>query len=92
MPSSDTTNTAVKVVTLPCDGVATGAILVMEASGRVAGVLGATEVTAFRTALAVTSLFLLVNHIPKRNNVCFGSSRQVEWHVRLALLLAPTQI
>jgi ornithine cyclodeaminase len=37
MPSSDTTNTAVKVVTLPCDGVATGAILLMEASGRVAG-------------------------------------------------------
>lgn len=86
MPFSDTINTAVKVVTLPHNGVATGVILVMEPSGGVAGMLGATEVTAFRTALAVMSLFVQANHIPKKNIVCFGSGKQVEWHIRLALL------
>ncbi|OQE13549.1 hypothetical protein PENFLA_c046G05238 [Penicillium flavigenum] len=92
MPSSDTTNTGVKIVTLPHNGSATGAILVMEPTGQVMGMLNAAEVTAFRTALTIMTLFVRVTHMPKKNIVCFRSGRQVEWHVRLALLLAPTEV
>ncbi|KAJ5844681.1 uncharacterized protein N7525_002422 [Penicillium rubens] len=35
------------------------------------GMLNAAEVTAFQTALSITTL-LLVTHIPKKNIVCFG--------------------
>jgi ornithine cyclodeaminase len=92
MPSSDTTNTAVKVVTLPQNGPATGAITVMERSGRLFRMLSAAQVTAFRTALAVMSLYAQVDHISKKNIVCFGSGKQVQWHIRLALLLSPLEI
>jgi ornithine cyclodeaminase len=64
----------------------------MEPTGQVMGMLNAAEVTAFRTALTIMTLFVRVTHIRKENIVCFGSGRQVEWHVRLALLLAPTEI
>jgi ornithine cyclodeaminase len=92
MPSSDTTNTAVKVVTLPQKGNATGAITVMERSGRLVGMLSAAQVTAFRTALAVMSLYAQVDHISKKNIVCFGSGKQVQLDIRLALLLSPLEI
>lgn len=92
MPSSDTANTGVKIVTLPQNGSATGAILVMKPTGQVIGMLNAAEVTAFRTALTIMTLFVRVKHIPKKNIVCFGSGRQVEWHIRLALLLAPEEV
>ncbi|CAG8902519.1 unnamed protein product [Penicillium egyptiacum] len=92
MPSSDTTNTGVKIVTLPHNGSATGANLVIEPTGAVVGMLNAAEVTAFRTALTIMTLFARVTHIHKKNIICFGSGRQVEWHIRLALLLAPTEV
>ena len=82
MLPSDTTNTGVKIVTLPHNGSATGAILIMEPTSQV------MEGTAFQTALTIMTLFVQMTHISKKNIVCFGSGRQVEWHIRLALLLA----
>ncbi|KAJ5462168.1 hypothetical protein N7530_010373 [Penicillium desertorum] len=67
MPSSDTTSTGVKIVTLPHNGSATGAILVIEPTGQVMGMLNAAEVTAFRTALTIMTLFVRVTHIRKEN-------------------------
>ncbi|KAJ6159421.1 hypothetical protein N7497_003958 [Penicillium chrysogenum] len=52
----------------------TGALRVSFGYGahrQVMGMLNAAEVTAFQTALSITTL-LLVTHIPKKNIVCFG--------------------
>jgi ornithine cyclodeaminase len=54
--------------------------------------LSAAQVTAFRTALAVMSLYAQVDHISKKNIVCFGSGKQVQLDIRLALLLSPLEI
>ncbi|CAN6603983.1 hypothetical protein TRVA0_002S03466 [Trichomonascus vanleenenianus] len=89
MPSSDTTNTGIKVVTLPAKGGAVGVINLFSPTGELLGLVAATEVTAFRTALATMSLLTLCTHISAKNIVVFGSGRQVEWHIRLALLLLP---
>jgi ornithine cyclodeaminase/alanine dehydrogenase-like protein (mu-crystallin family) len=89
MPSSDTTNVGVKMVTLPAWGTPVGVINIFDASGRLIGLVDASEVTAFRTALAAISVFLLCDHIKRKNIVVFGGGRQVEWHIRLALLLLP---
>jgi len=85
MPTSITTTTGVKVVTLSSGGLK-GAINLFTPDGVLLGVLNAAEVTAFRTSLAVMIPFVRYPH-PKINMVVFGAGRQAEWHVKLALLL-----
>ena len=56
------------------------------------GLVGASQITAFRTALATMCLFVRVSHIPKRRIVVFGSEKQVEWLIRLVLLLVGEEV
>lgn len=65
MPSSGTVNIVVKDVILPNNGPATGAMFLIQAGGRILGILAAAQVVAFRIALAVMSVFMRANHIPK---------------------------
>ncbi|KAL2000190.1 hypothetical protein VTN02DRAFT_3446 [Thermoascus thermophilus] len=106
MPASTTTSTGIKIVTVPGTSTQTGGtgtggtgvvgvINVFAPEGRLTGVLGAAEVTAFRTALATMSLLTRwgaslqtpkKKKKKKKNIVIFGAGRQAEWHARLALL------
>ncbi|KAB8209094.1 hypothetical protein BDV34DRAFT_210439 [Aspergillus parasiticus] len=92
MPTSNTTNTGIKIVTLSQAQGLTAVINIFSPEGRLLGLLSATEVTAFRTALAVMTLLVRCNSLKKENIVIFGSGRQAEWHARLALLLVPDQV
>jgi ornithine cyclodeaminase len=97
MPSSVTTSTGVKVVTLSQPAGLKGAVNLFSPDGTLLGLLNAEELTAFRTALAVMIPFVrwyrhsdqsLTNQSPSSGNmVVFGAGRQAEWHVKLALLL-----
>ncbi|KIV95001.1 hypothetical protein PV10_02710 [Exophiala mesophila] len=87
MPSSLTTTTGIKVVTVPTSGIIKGSINVFAPDGELKGVLNAGEITAFRTSLAVMIPFVRYSG-SKSNIVVFGAGRQAEWHIRLALLLA----
>ncbi|KAJ5226139.1 hypothetical protein N7468_007364 [Penicillium chermesinum] len=91
MPVSDTSSSAVKVVTVSQAGIQ-GTINIFSPDGRLRGLLAAAEVTAFRTALASMTLFARCASLRKANIVVMGSGRQAEWHARLALLLYPDQI
>ncbi|KAJ5727387.1 hypothetical protein N7493_005207 [Penicillium malachiteum] len=91
MPISDTASTAVKVVTVGKKGIQ-GTINVFSPEGRLLGLLAASEVTAFRTALATMTLFVRCSSLQKENILVMGSGRQAEWHARLALLLYPDLI
>ncbi|KAJ5105702.1 hypothetical protein NUU61_003049 [Penicillium alfredii] len=91
MPVSDTASTGIKIVTVSNSGIR-GVINVFSPEGRLQGLLAAAEVTAFRTALATMTLLVRCNSLRKENILIFGSGRQAEWHVRLALLLYPDQI
>ena len=68
----------------------TGAITLFHPDGRPAGILHASTLTAFRTALASVCL------VHKRNTVktltVFGAGEQAFWHIRLALLLRGSTI
>ncbi|KAK1138535.1 hypothetical protein N8T08_002421 [Aspergillus melleus] len=92
MPSSDTQSNGIKVIALPARGGTAGATMVLTPAGEISGIVAASNITAFRTALATMSLFANVSHIPKRNIVIFGSGKQVEWHLRLAFLLTTGEI
>ncbi|KAL2808199.1 hypothetical protein BJX63DRAFT_409891 [Aspergillus granulosus] len=92
MPCSDTRTNAIKIITLPSQGDTVGVNVLFAPSGQILGLVGASHITAFRTALATMCLFARVTHIPKRHIVVFGSGKQVEWHIRLALLLAGAEI
>ncbi|KIW19486.1 hypothetical protein PV08_00058 [Exophiala spinifera] len=85
MPSSVTTTTGMKVVTISPTGLK-GAINVFSPDGTLLGLLNADHVTAFRTALAVMIPFVRYPY-SKEHIVVFGAGRQAEWHVKLALLL-----
>jgi ornithine cyclodeaminase/alanine dehydrogenase-like protein (mu-crystallin family) len=87
MPSSVTTSTGIKVVTVPSKGLIKGSINVFAPDGELEGVINAAEITAFRTSLAVMIPFELYQK-DKANIVVFGAGRQAEWHIKLALLLA----
>lgn len=58
-------NTVVKAITLPGNGPLTGAMFLIQAGSHILRMLAAAQVTAFRMALAVMSLFMLANRIPK---------------------------
>jgi len=93
MPVSDTSTTAIKVVTISGNGgELNGIINVFSPEGRLMGLLGAVEATAFRTALATMSLFTRCTSLRKTRVVIFGSGNQAEWHARLALLLVPEEV
>lgn len=92
MPSSLTTVTGMKVVTL-AKGSANpvGSINIFEPTGELVGVLDAAEITAFRTALAVMILYSKFDRAGQ-HIVVFGAGKQAEWHVRLALQLQPGKV
>ncbi|KAK2759441.1 hypothetical protein FQN54_002919 [Arachnomyces sp. PD_36] len=93
MPASDSSCTGIKVVTVPSrGGPIEGAITIFAPEGQLIGMLSAAEITAFRTALAVMTLFTRCADLKKRNIVVFGSGKQAEWHVRLALKLVPHEV
>lgn len=89
MPVSNTVNTGFKVVTASQAHGIIGVINIFSPEGKLLGLLSAAEITAFRTALAIMSLFVRCTSLRKENVVIFGSGRQAEWHARLALILAP---
>ncbi|KAE8151789.1 hypothetical protein BDV25DRAFT_86624 [Aspergillus avenaceus] len=92
MPSSDTTNTAIKIIALPAKGDSAGVTAIFKPTGEITGLVSASQVTAFRTALTTMFLFHRVSHFPKKRVAIFGSGKQVERHLRLALLLASREI
>ncbi|OCT47253.1 Ketimine reductase mu-crystallin [Cladophialophora carrionii] len=89
MPSSVTTSTGIKIVTISPGGLK-GCINVFAPEGDLLGLLNAEEVTAFRTALAVMIPYVRWPR-SKKNIVVFGAGRQAEWHVKLALLLSDVE-
>ncbi|KAI9369069.1 hypothetical protein BJX61DRAFT_536738 [Aspergillus egyptiacus] len=91
MPVSNTTSTGIKIVTASKSHGIVGVINIFSSKGELLGLLSAAEITAFRTALAIMSLFVR-SPLRKENIVIFGSGRQAEWHARLALLLSPDQV
>jgi ornithine cyclodeaminase/alanine dehydrogenase-like protein (mu-crystallin family) len=68
----------------------TGAITLFHPNGSPAGILHASTLTAFRTALASACLVQKRNVV--RSITVFGSGEQAYWHVRLALLLRGSTI
>ncbi|KAL1861943.1 hypothetical protein Plec18170_000767 [Paecilomyces lecythidis] len=92
MPFSNTARTGIKVITVSRTGGLSGAINIFSPDGKLLGLLNAAEITAFRTALAVMTLFVRCSSLKKENIVIMGSGKQAEWHARLALLLVPEQV
>lgn len=92
MPVSNSANTGIKIVTARPKGGIVGVINLFSTDGELLGLLSATELTAFRTALAVMTLFVRYTGdgpgLKRENIVIFGSGRQAEWHARLALKLS----
>ncbi|KAH6680450.1 hypothetical protein B0J14DRAFT_502647 [Halenospora varia] len=62
-----------------------GALTLMDLSGKPFGFVNAEEITAFRTALASSLLF--IRRAKVKTLTVFGVGKQAYWHVRLALLL-----
>ncbi|KAJ9601861.1 hypothetical protein H2200_013660 [Cladophialophora chaetospira] len=89
MPSSVTTSTGIKIVTISSKGLK-GCINVFAPEGELLGLLNAEEVTAFRTSLAVMIPYVRWRN-SKRRLIVFGAGRQAEWHVKLALSLGETK-
>lgn len=95
MPSCSTVGVGIKVITLspPQSKDAkdtkpnvrpTGAITLFSETGAPVGILHASTLTAFRTALA--SACLLVKRQRVHTLTLFGCGEQAFWHVRLALM------
>ncbi|OAA70327.1 NAD(P)-binding domain protein [Cordyceps fumosorosea ARSEF 2679] len=63
----------------------TGVVNLFSPGGELTGVVHASSLTAFRTALASACLVARRNHV--RDIVVFGSGAQAYWHVRLALMM-----
>ncbi|OJI98180.1 hypothetical protein ASPVEDRAFT_37626 [Aspergillus versicolor CBS 583.65] len=92
MPVSNTASTGAKIVTVSKSHGVLGVINIFSPKGELLGLLSAAEITAFRTALTIMSLFVRASSLKRENIVILGSGRQAEWHARLALLLLPSQI
>lgn len=60
------------------------------AVGEGVGIINAAELTAFRTALG--SMLLYKSRKETGNIVVFGSGKQAQWHIRLAVLLRAQDI
>lgn len=92
MPVSNTASTGAKIVTVSKSHGVLGVINIFSPKGELLGLLSAAEITAFRTALTIMSLFVRASSLKREHIVILGSGRQAEWHARLALLLLPSQI
>ncbi|CAK7236967.1 hypothetical protein SBRCBS47491_009817 [Sporothrix bragantina] len=68
----------------------TGALTLYSKTGNPIGIVHASTLTAFRTALASACLLLRRDHV--KNITVFGCGEQAYWHVRLALLLRGSTI
>lgn len=105
MPSSSPAGVGVKVITLSPprskqdDEAGTegkpkikpvGSITLFSETGQPVGVLHASTLTAFRTALASACLVVRRNRI--HTVTAFGSGEQAFWHIRLALMLRGSTI
>lgn len=66
------------------------ALTLCNALGEAIGILNAAELTAFRTALG--SMLLYRFRKETSNIVVFGSGKQAQWHIRLAVLLRAQDI
>jgi ornithine cyclodeaminase/alanine dehydrogenase-like protein (mu-crystallin family) len=62
-----------------------GSLTLLDPTGRTRALINASEITAFRTALASTMLFLIRENV--HDVVIFGAGKQAYWHARIALLL-----
>ncbi|KAL2135106.1 hypothetical protein VTI74DRAFT_9816 [Chaetomium olivicolor] len=100
MPSCNSSGNGIKVITLssatpnpPTSAIAatkpiirpTGAITLFRADGSPLGLLHASTLTAFRTALASLCL-VLQRSSPLATLLVFGCGEQAYWHVRLTLM------
>ncbi|KAK0617104.1 ornithine cyclodeaminase/mu-crystallin family protein [Immersiella caudata] len=101
MPSSSSAGSGVKaVVTLSAADAdrnaelpvvrPTGAVTLFSPLGEPVGILHASTLTAFRTALA--SLCLVGKRAQVKTLTVFGCGEQAYWHVRLALMLRGSTI
>lgn len=66
------------------------ALTLCNAAGEAIGILNAADLTAFRTALG--SMLLYQSRKETGNIVVFGSGKQAQWHIRLAVLLRAQDI
>ncbi|KAL0632807.1 hypothetical protein Q9L58_008286 [Maublancomyces gigas] len=93
MPSSNTTLTGIKTVTLNTATSASpkGVLTIFDETGELQGVLNAEELTGFRTALV--SVVLLLKRIKAgssvKNIVFFGTGKQAKWALSLCMNLIP---
>lgn len=67
-----------------------GAITLFGAEGKPIGLLDASAMTAFRTALASACLLVHRDHV--KTITVFGAGEQAYWHIRLALKLRGSTI
>lgn len=86
MPVANKSGTSTKIVTLPTGGNISAVTVVMDPDGEIIGMVGAAELTAFRTALAIMCAF--TKWQPARHVVIFGAGNQAKWHIKLIRLLA----
>ncbi|MCJ1229466.1 hypothetical protein MMC12_006133 [Toensbergia leucococca] len=68
----------------------TGSLTLLSPTGIPTGFLAASELTAFRTALASSILLSKRTHL--HDMTVFGAGKQAEWHIRLALILRASEI
>ncbi|KFA63603.1 hypothetical protein S40285_04145 [Stachybotrys chlorohalonatus IBT 40285] len=68
----------------------TGIVNLFSPDGRPTGLIHASTLTAFRTALASSCLVARRNHV--KTITVFGSGLQAYWHVRLALMMRGSSI
>lgn len=93
MPSSNTTLTGIKTVTLNTITSASpkGILTIFNETGELQGILNAEELTGFRTALV--SVILLLKRIEAgisvKNIVFFGTGKQAKWALSLCMNLIP---
>jgi len=100
MPSANSAGSGVKVITLSAADAdkneelpvvrPTGAVTLFSPLGEPVGILHASTLTAFRTALA--SLCLVGKRAHVRTLTVFGCGEQAYWHVRLSLMLRGSTI
>jgi ornithine cyclodeaminase/alanine dehydrogenase-like protein (mu-crystallin family) len=67
-----------------------GTLTLLDRSGAPRAFINASEITAFRTAVA--SCMILNKRVNVHDVVIFGAGKQAYWHARLAMLLRPTDI
>ncbi|KAF2014827.1 shikimate/quinate 5-dehydrogenase [Aaosphaeria arxii CBS 175.79] len=94
MPATSSTSVGSKIIGIPpatAKGKTLAGVLVLcDTEGNPRGILNASEVTGFRTALG--SMTLLPRRERVSNVVVFGAGKQAFWHARLALLLRGSDV